>query len=145
MKSVCGADCSECPSNKLCKGCVASDCKPFGKACIASQYIKVGGMDAYDEFKSMLLAEINNYLSIMGIPKAKGLCELAGEFVNLPYMLPSGETVKMLDDRKIYLGTQIEFADLGVCYGVVADADFILVCSYSVNGSEPELLLYKKR
>lgn len=145
MKGVCGADCSICPSNKLCKGCEASNCKPFGKSCIASQYIKVGGMDAYNEFKSVLLAEINNYLSTMGIPKANGLCELAGEYVNLPYVLPSGETVKMLDDKKIYLGTQIEFSDLGVCYGVVADTDFIMVCSYSVDGSEPELLLYKKR
>jgi hypothetical protein len=51
----------------------------------------------------------------------------------------------MLDDRKIYLGCQIEFAGLGVCYGVVADTGFILVCSYSVNGSEPEMVLYKKR
>ena len=38
-----------------------------------------------------------------------------------------------------------EFADMGVCYGVAADAGFILICSYSVNGSEPELILYKKR
>ena len=30
-------------------------------------------------------------------------------------------------------------------YGVAADAGFILICSYSVNGSEPELILYKKR
>ncbi len=50
-----------------------------------------------------------------------------------------------LDDTKIYLGSQIEFADIGVCYGVAADTGFILLCSYSVNGSEPELIAYRKR
>ena len=40
-----------------------------------------------------------------------------------------------LDPGKVYLGTQIEFAEIGVCYGVVADTSFILVCSYSVDGS----------
>ena len=39
----------------------------------------------------------------------------------------------------------IEFADLGVCYGVVADASFILICSYSMDGSEPEIVIYKRR
>lgn len=65
--------------------------------------------------------------------------------MNLPYPMPNGCTVKLLDDRKIYLGTQIEFADMGVCCGVVADTAFILVCSYSVDGSEPELIAYQKR
>ena len=59
--------------------------------------------------------------------------------------MPSGEKVKLLNDNNIYLGAQIAFADLGVCYGVVADTTFILICSYSVNGSEPEIVLYKRR
>lgn len=65
--------------------------------------------------------------------------------MNLEYTLPSGEKVKILNDRNIYLGTQIEFAVLGVCYGVVADTSFILICSYSVDGSEPEIVIYKRR
>lgn len=145
MKALCGADCSACPSNKICKGCEATNCMPFGKKCIAAQYIKAGGIESYREFKGLLLNEINELLSVLGVPRADALYELAGEFVNLEYMLPSGKAVKFLDDRKIYLGCQIEFADLGICYGVVADTGFILVCSYSVNGSEPELLIYKKR
>ena len=62
-----------------------------------------------------------------------------------PFAMPSGEKVKLLNDKNIYLGAQIEFADLGICYGVVADTGFILICSYSVNGSEPELTVYQKR
>ena len=77
------------------------------------------------------------------MPLADGLWELAGFYVNLAYPLPSGKTVKLLDDKKIYLGAQIE-GD-GTCFGVIADTAFILICSYGLNGSDPELLLYKKR
>lgn len=138
MKSLCGADCASCPSNKNCKGCES-------KKCFVADYIKTGGLENYKIFKNNLLCEINNLLVALGIPKAESLYELCGEFVNLPYMLPSGECVPFLDNQKIYLGTQIEFAQMGICYGVVADTNFILVCSYSVNGSEPELITYKKR
>ena len=34
---------------------------------------------------------------------------------------------------------------VGRCFGVLANADFILVCTYGENGADPELLLYKKR
>ncbi len=67
------------------------------------------------------------------------------ELVTTTMRMPSGERVKLLNDKNIYLGAQIGFADLGICYGVVADTGFILICSYSVNGSEPELTVYQKR
>ena len=31
------------------------------------------------------------------------------------------------------------------CFGVLANMDFILVCTYDENGENPELVLYKKR
>ena len=66
--------------------------------------------------------------------------------MNLAYRLPSGEHVKFLDDQKTYLGNQLE-SDLGGdrCFGVLAGMDFILVCTYGAEGSDPELVLYKKR
>lgn len=91
------------------------------------------------------MGEVNELLKANDIPPAENLCELAGSFVDLPYVLPSGAYVKFLDPKKVYLGTQIAFADMGICYGVVADTTFILVCSYSVDGSQPELIAYKKR
>lgn len=33
----------------------------------------------------------------------------------------------------------------GLCFGVLANMDFILVCTYESEGANPELLLYKKR
>ena len=145
MNTICGADCGKCGFKENCAGCLETLGRPFGGSCVAAEYIKAGGKEKYNEFKENLLKEINSLLAENGIPRAEGLCEMCGSFVNLEYPVPSGKTVKMLDDRKIYLCTQIEFADLGVCYGVVADTTFILICSYSVNGSEPELILYKKR
>lgn len=145
MGSICGANCEECRIKDECRGCEATCGSPFGGKCIAAEYIKTGGKAAYDEFKAGLLAEVNALLRAEGITEAEALYELCGDFVNLEYTLPSGEKVKFLNDKNIYLGTQVEFADLGICYGVVADPCFILICSYSVNGSQPELVIYKKR
>ena len=145
MRTYCGANCEGCPSKENCKGCRETCGSPFGGRCVAAKYIKFGGMEAYQQFKLVLLDEINALLATQGISAIDGLFELVGEYVNLEYPMPSGEKVKLLNDKNIYLGAQIEVADLGICYGVVADTGFILLCSYSVNGSEPELIVYKKR
>lgn len=145
MSTICGANCDGCTYSENCKGCEQTCGRPFGGTCVAAEYIKVGGREAYTQFKQNLLNEINSLLEANDIPKAEALYELPGAFVNLACPIPNGDAVKFLDDKKIYLGTQIEFADLGVCYGVVADTGFILVCSYSVDGSQPELITYKKR
>lgn len=69
-----------------------------------------------------------------------------GSYVNLEYRLPSGETVKFLDDNTTYLGNQLESEFGGDrCFGVLAGMDFILVCTYEAEGVNPELVLYKKR
>ena len=145
MSTYCGANCESCPSKEGCKGCLATCGSPFGGRCIAAEYIKVGGLEAYRQFKQKLTDEVNDLLSAEGLGKTDHLFELAGAYVNLEYPMPSGKKVKLLDDKNIYLGTQIEFADLGICYGVVADTGFILLCSYSRDGSEPELTVYRKR
>ena len=58
--------------------------------------------------------------------------------------MPSGCVVKLLDDNATYLGNQLE-AENGRCFGVLANADFLMVASYGKDGAEPELILYKKR
>lgn len=143
--TYCGADCGRCPTGDQCRGCRESGGSPFGGRCVAAEYIKMGGLGAYRQFKEQLLGEVNALLAAEGIDSIDGLYELAGRFVNLPYTLPSGEKVKLLDDKNVYLGAQIPFADCGVCCGVVADTGFLLLCRYSVDGSEPELVAYHKR
>ena len=143
--TYCGAKCESCPSKENCRGCRATCGSPFGGRCVAAEYIKFGGLEAYQQFKQKLLGEINTLLAAQGIGAIDGLFELVGESVNLEYPMPSGERVKLLIDKNIYLGAQIESADRGICYGIVADAGFILICRYSANGSEPEMIVYQKR
>lgn len=97
----------------------------------------------FEALKKQLIDEINA-LHIEGMPKLEGLNALVGSYVNLAYPLPSGACVKFLNDQTTYLGNQLETGEER-CFGVLANVDFILVCTYGCEGAEPELLLYKKR
>ena len=99
----------------------------------------------FEAFKKQLADEINA-LRVEGMPKVEKLNALVGKYVNLEYPLPGGAKVKFLDDGTTYLGTQLESEFGGDrCFGVLANMDFILVCTYGRDGTDPELVLYKKR
>lgn len=103
------------------------------------------GEENLDSFKQQLIKEIND-LEIEGMPKVTTLNALVGAYVNLEYRLPNGIHVKFLDDHMTYLGNQLECEFGGSrCFGIVANMDFILVCTYEENGENPELVIYKKR
>ena len=106
---------------------------------------RVGGENEFDALKKRLIDEFNA-LNIEGMPKVEKLNALVGSYVNLAYPLPSGEAVKFLKDGATYFGNQLE-SELGGdrCFGILANADFLLVVTYKAEGAEPELLLYKKR
>ena len=148
--SICGVNCSECGygKSKKCAGCKESKGCPFGKKCFIAKYINTGGMENYNAFKNQLIGEFNA-LNIPGLPKINDLFALNGEYVNLEYPIPNGKTVKMLDDKEIYLGNQVECefndGELNRCYGLVAGMDFLLVCEYGINCADPEIVIFKKR
>ncbi len=109
------------------------------------RYKELGGNGAFEEFKKLLITEINA-LNIEGMPKLKNLNALVGEYINLEYRLPNGKRVKFLEDEVTYLGNQLECEFGGDrCFGIAANMDFILVCTYEEKGENPELVLYKKR
>ena len=109
------------------------------------QYKNLDGAEKFDEFKRKLIEEINA-LGIEGMPKVEKLNALVGGYVNLTYRLPNGKSTKFLDDQTTYLGNQLECAfDDNRCFGIVANVDFILICTYEANGKNPELIVYKKR
>ena len=138
MKSLYGTDCADCQWNSTCPGC--SD-----ETCFIAKYIKKDGKEAYLEFKQALIDEINS-LAIPGIPKVGKLYALVGKYVNPEYPLVNGQTVKFLEDNRMYLGNQVECPDKeGRCYGMVACPEFLFVCEYGENGAEPEIVLYKRR
>ena len=109
------------------------------------RYIDIGGEEKFDEFKKQIINEFNA-LHIEGMPEVKELSALVGRFVNLEYTLPNGNRVKLLDDGATYLGNQLacEF-DESRCFGIIANMEFLLVCTYEENGTNPELVIYKKR
>jgi len=109
------------------------------------RYEELSDNGQFEEFKQGLIQEIND-LHIEGMPKLEKLNALVGSYVNLAYPLPGGAKVKFLDDNVTYLGNQLEPEFGGErCFGVLANMDFILICTYGCNGADPELVLYKKR
>ena len=99
----------------------------------------------FDQFKQTLIKEINE-LQIEGMPELQTLNALVGQYVNLEYALPNGQKVKFLDDQKTYLGNQMESEFGGDRYfGILANMDFIMICTYEKDGENPELVIYKKR
>lgn len=145
MKTLCGIDCKEvCSMYKNgCPGCRETDGKPFGGACVAAECVRTGGEEGLRSFKQKVVDEIN----ALGIPEltVKELYYLSGAYVNLAYPMDDGSRVKFLDDKKVYLGCQIERKGNDRCYGVVASESFILVCEYGCEGKDPALVAYRKR
>ena len=109
------------------------------------RYEELSDDGQFEEFKKKLINEIND-LNIEGMPKVEKLSALVGKYVNLEYPLPGGMKAKFLNDQTTYLGTQLESEIVnGLCFGVLANMEFILICTYEAEGANPELILYKKR
>ena len=108
-------------------------------------YEELGDGGQFDAFKKQLMDEINA-LHVEGMPTVERLNALVGSYVNLSYPLPNGGHVRFLNDNTTYLGNELSCEFGGErCFGVVANMDFILVCTYGKDGADPELVIYKKR
>lgn len=144
MKTMCGEDCcSECRYfGNVCEGCEETCGHPCGGTCTAAEYERKNGAGTYPELERQIIEEINS-LGIDGL-KVDSMNLLSGAYVNLEYTLPNGQTVCLLDDKKIYLANQIERPGNERCYGVAADDNYLLVCEYGCEGADPEILVYKK-
>lgn len=146
MKTVCGANCNDCEllKSKKCKGCVKTNACPFGKKCWIAKYIEVGGNDAFNRQKKLLINEFNS-LDIDGLPKIDELYPLLGSYVNLEYTLPNKLRVRLLHDEAQYLGNQVKsMFDDNKYFGLVTNMTFILVSIYDASGKNAELVIYKK-
>ena len=109
------------------------------------RYRELGGDEGFERFQQQLIAEFNA-LGIEGMPEVTGLNVLSGSYINLEYPLPNGEKVKLLNDNATYLGNQLPCLYGGSrCFGLAANMQFLLVCTYGPFGEEPELVVYKRR
>ena len=146
MNSICGANCQECQLRTRCKGCRATNGHPFGGDCVLAK--KFIGCDNPSEmvtkYKDEIINEINN-LNIIGIPKIDNLYALCGIFVNLEYLLPNNNKIKLLKDENIYLGTQVKNEVNNKMIGFIVDEEYLLVSEYNLDGSDATIILYLKR
>lgn len=144
MLSICGVECcSECDRKEDCGGCMETGGHPFGGRCIAAESIKRGGSEEFKKVKETLIEEFNA-LGIRDL-QVKDLNLLVGSYVNLEYVLANGQSVRLLEDNHVYWGNQIEIPDSDRCYGLVADENYLLVCEYGCNGTNPQIIVYRKR
>ncbi|MBS6447724.1 MAG: DUF3795 domain-containing protein [Clostridiales bacterium] len=149
--SICGYDCAKCTVKDTCGGCSTQKGVPFHGGCVVAACCgnescgHSGKFSENDcELKEQLIAEFNA-LGIEDMEKVTRLNALIGSYINVEYALPSGQTVKLLNDGKVYLGNQICKKGSDRCYGLAADENHLLVCEYGENGSDAEIILYKKR
>ncbi len=109
------------------------------------KYEQLSDNGEFEAFKEQLVKEINE-LQIEGMPKLDKLNALVGKYVNIEYPLPSGIKAKFLNDNTTYLGNQLESEIVdGLFFGVIANMDFIMICTYEKDIENPELILFKKR
>lgn len=109
------------------------------------KYEQLSDNGEFEAFKEQLVKEINE-LQIEGMPKLDKLNALVGKYVNIEYPLPSGVKAKFLNDNTTYLGNQLESEIVdGLFFGVIANMDFIMICTYEKDVENPELILFKKR
>ena len=139
-----------CVKNMVNENCTEEQARAYLKETLPKlnywkKYQELSDNGQFEAFKKQLIDEINE-LHVEGMPKVESLNALVGRFVNLEYRLPNGTYVKFLDDQTTYLGNQLESEYGGDrCFGVLANMDFILVCTYEAEGENPELVIYKKR
>lgn len=109
------------------------------------KYEQLSDNGEFEAFKEQLVKEIND-LQIEGMPKLDKLNALVGKYVNIEYPLPSGVKARFLNDNTTYLGNQLESEIVdGLFFGVIANMDFIMICTYEKDVENPELILFKKR
>jgi transcriptional regulator with XRE-family HTH domain len=139
-----------CVKNMVNENCTEEQARAYLKETLPKlnywkKYQELSDDGQFEAFKKQLIDEINE-LQVEGMPKVESLNALVGRFVNLEYRLPNGTQVKFLNDQTTYLGNQLESEFGGErCFGVLANMDFILVCTYEAEGENPELVVYKKR
>lgn len=151
-KTICGLDCSTCGGlENGCKGCAATGGKPFGGDCILANCAKNHHHSECETcdfescaMKKELIAEFNA-LGIADMPEITDLWALKGSVVNIAYPLPSGKNVPLWDDDKVIFGNQVEKPGSDRCYGLAADEKYIMVAEYGENGTNAEIVVFKRR
>lgn len=149
-EALCGIDCTKCELKDTCSGCAETNGNPFGSGCVIGSCCQTSGYDGCGKcpdvpcgLKEKLISEFNA-LGIEDMGEVTELNALKGSFINLEYTFPSGRSVKIWDDEKIYLGNQIIKKGSSRCYGLAADENYLMVSEYGSDGSDPVVIIFKR-
>ena len=85
-----------------------------------------------------------NELKIADMAEVTELNELSGDFINLEYKMPSGQSIKLWDGSKTYYAAEISKKNSDRCYGLTASETHLLVCEYGNGGSDAEIVIYRR-
>lgn len=87
MKTICGADCSNCGMQESCAGCVETNGRPLGGECVAAVCYKSGGEKCFLACKQQIIEEFNA-LGIAdmptdhrSLPVGRSVCQSALYFI----------------------------------------------------------------
>ena len=69
---------------------------------------------------------------------------LRGSLINLEYTLSNGQTVRVWEDDRIYLGNQLRKEGSERCYGVAADETYLMVSEYGGYGDDVQIVIFKR-
>ena len=151
MTGICGIQCDQCDWKNACAGCVPTGGKPFGGECVLAECCKTRGADGCSAcgdapcgLKGALIREFNA-LGIPGMEPIRELYALRGATVNVEYVLPGGQKARVWDNDRVYLGNQVAKAGTDRYYGLTGDERHLLVCEYGSDGSDPEIVVFKRR
>lgn len=151
LRSICGLDCSKCTLKNTCSGCISTNGSPFQSGCVVANCCLNKKCESCGQFfeticnlQKQLISEFHA-LGIKDMEEITVLHALKGSYINLEYPLLNEKNVKLLDDNKIYLGSQIHKKGSSRCYGIVADEKYLIVCEYGEFGQDAEIVVYQKR
>lgn len=142
VKSICGVDCTTCPFSGGCKGCTETGSRPFGGTCVTAECSKKSGT-TLAELKEKLIAAFRA-LNIPDMEEVTELNALRGSLINLEYTLSNGQTVRVWEDDRIYLGNQLRKEGSERCYGVAADETYLMVSEYGGYGDDVQIVIFKR-
>ena len=133
---------------RSCPGCAATNGHPFGKECILAACAKAKKQESCAVccacgLREELISRFNA-LDIPDMEKVTTLYALRGAFVNMTYKLPGGQPARFWDDDRIYLGCQLSKTGSKRCYGLAADEKYLMVCEYDPDGTNPEIVVFKR-
>ncbi|MEY8260403.1 DUF3795 domain-containing protein [Oscillospiraceae bacterium 50-60] len=114
----------------------------MGGTCVTAECSKKGGT-TLAELKEKLIAAFRA-LNIPDMEEVTELNALRGSLINLEYTLSNGQTVRVWEDDRIYLGNQLRKEGSERCYGVAADETYLMVSEYGGYGDDAQIVIFKR-